>query len=108
MLLETKKEGKYLVAYPLGRLDLTASVQVEEELSKLIDAGNHNIILNLKNVDYMSSSGFRTCISILRKLNVLGGTFKICEIQPEVNRIFEVIELNSLFDVFSNEKEASS
>ena len=104
--METRKEGKSVIAYPRGRLDIVTSAQLEDELAKLIDEGCLHLILNLKDVEYMSSSGFRACISTLRKLNVREGSLKICAIQPGVNRIFEVIELNSLFDVYITEEEA--
>ncbi len=104
--MRTQKNGDHLIVYPEGRLDLHISSQIEEELAKLVDEGNHHIILNLRDVEYMSSSGFRACIATLRKLNTHNGSFKICCVQPDVSRIFEVIELNSLFDVYKTEEEA--
>ena len=105
--MDTKKEGQKLIVYPKGRLDLAASSQAEEEIFRLIDnEGHHHLILNLKGVDYMSSSGFRVCIAVLRKLNTCKGTFKLCCVQPSVYRIFEVIELKSLFNVYETEEEA--
>ncbi len=104
--METKKVDKSLVAYPKGRLDLSLSSQLEEELSKLIDEGNLHIVLNFKNVEYMSSSGFRACIATLRKLNMCEGSLKISCIHSDVSRIFEVMELDSLFDIYETEEEA--
>ena len=106
IILNTKKEDKYLIVYPKGRLDLAISSQVEDELNNLVSSGHSHIILNMKDVEYMSSSGFRACISVLRKLKVVNGSLKICNVQPDVNRIFEVIELDSLFDVYKTEEEA--
>lgn len=104
--MKTKQEGKSLVVYPEGRLDIVTSAQLEDELASIIEKGQYHLILNLQGVDYMSSSGFRVCIATLRKVNAREGTLKICSIQPNVNRIFEVIELNSLFDVYPNEESA--
>ncbi|NUM42506.1 MAG: STAS domain-containing protein [Leptospiraceae bacterium] len=73
----------------------------------MIDEGGHKkVLLNMDGVEYMSSSGFRACISILRKLNTEGGMLKICNIKPSVKRIFDVIELTSLFDIFESEEAA--
>lgn len=96
-----------LVVYLEGRLDVSVANQVEENLSELIDNGGYTqVLLNMKDVDYMSSSGFRACISTLRKLNSKGGTLKISNIKPAVKRIFDVIELTSLFDIYETENEA--
>lgn len=96
-----------LVVYLEGRLDVSIANQVEENLSELIDNGGYTkVLLNMKDVDYMSSSGFRACISTLRKLNSKGGALKICNIKPAVKRIFDVIELTSLFDIYETENEA--
>ncbi len=106
-MLNTKKVGEKLVVYLEGRLDVSVANEVEEELARLIDNENQkHIILNMDKVEYMSSSGFRACIATLRKLNAQEGTLKLCNIRPSVRRIFDVIELTSLFDIFENESEA--
>lgn len=107
-MLNTKKVGDKLVVYLEGRLDVSVANEVEEELGKLIDENNHHIILNMEAVEYMSSSGFRACIATLRKLNAREGTLKLCAIRPSVRRIFDVIELTSLFDIYETEAEAQA
>jgi stage II sporulation protein AA (anti-sigma F factor antagonist) len=54
----------------------------------------------------MSSSGFRVAIALLRKLSDKGGALKICCLKPAVKRIFDVIELTSLFEIYDTEEEA--
>jgi len=106
-LLNTKKVGDKLVVYLEGRLDVSVANEVEEELARLIDSDNQrHIVLNMDKVEYMSSSGFRACIATLRKLNSREGTLKLCNIRPSVKRIFDVIELTSLFDIYDTEAEA--
>ena len=107
-MLNTKKVGENLVVYLEGRLDVSVANEVEEELGKLIDEGNKFIVLNMEKVEYMSSSGFRACIATLRKLNAREGSLKLCAIKPSVRRIFDVIELTSLFDIYESESEALS
>jgi len=106
LLNNTIKNG-ILVVYLEGRLDVSVANEVEEGLSELIDSGDHRkVVLNMDGIDYMSSSGFRACISTLRKLNAKEGALKMCNIKPAVKRIFDVIELTSLFDIYSSEEEA--
>ncbi|MCB1142145.1 MAG: STAS domain-containing protein [Leptospiraceae bacterium] len=104
---EIKKD--ILVVYLEGRLDVSVANEVEEGLAELIDNGDHKkVVLNMDGIEYMSSSGFRACISTLRKLNAKEGALKMCNIKPAVKRIFDVIELTSLFDIYSSEEEAIS
>jgi stage II sporulation protein AA (anti-sigma F factor antagonist) len=106
LLNNTIKNG-ILVVYLEGRLDVSVANEVEEGLAELIDSGDHKqVVLNMDGIDYMSSSGFRACISTLRKLNAKEGSLKMCNIKPAVKRIFDVIELTSLFDIYSSEEEA--
>ena len=108
LLNNTIKNG-ILVVYLEGRLDVSVANEVEEGLSELIDSGDHRkVVLNMDGIDYMSSSGFRACISTLRKLNAKEGALKMCNIKPAVKRIFDVIELTSLFDIYTSEDEAIS
>ena len=106
-MLQTKQVEDKLIVYLEGRLDVSVANEVEEELSRLIDQENQkHIILNMDKVEYMSSSGFRACIATLRKLNARDGSLKLTNIRPSVKRIFDVIELTSLFDIYESKEEA--
>lgn len=106
-MLKTKETDGKIIVYLEGRLDVSVSNEVEEGLTDLIEnQGKVNIILNMSGVDYMSSSGFRACISTLRKLNAKEGKLKISHIRPAVKRIFDVIELTSLFDIYETDEDA--
>ncbi|MES0490166.1 MAG: STAS domain-containing protein [Leptospirales bacterium] len=100
-------ENNKAIAYPVGRLDVAVSAELEEQLLQAVETnGLDGLILNMENVEYMSSSGFRVAIALLRKLSDKGGSLRICSLKPAVKRIFDVIELTSLFEIFDSEEEA--
>ncbi len=106
MLKHTVK-GEVLVVHLEGRLDVSVANEVEEGLAELIDKQDYRkVLLNMEGIEYMSSSGFRVCISTLRKLNAKEGSLKMSNIRPAVKRIFDVIELTTLFDIYATEDEA--
>lgn len=102
-----KVDGARAVAYLKGRLDVAVSGEIEESLLKEISEESIKyLVINMKDVEYMSSSGFRVAISILRKMRDKGGGLKVCCLKPTVKRIFDVIELTSLFEICETEEEA--
>ncbi len=106
--LEVKNLGNgKAVALLAGRLDVAISGEIEEKLMEFIDKEDiHNLVLNMDQVEYMSSSGFRVAIALLRRLKDKNGLLKICNLRPAVRRIFDVIELTTLFEIYDSEEEA--
>lgn len=103
----TNLSGEKAVAKLIGRLDVTVSGEVEEKLMEIIEKDNiRHLILNMEQVEYMSSSGFRVAIALLRRLKDKDGSLKICCVRPAVKRIFDVIELTSLFEIYDTQEEA--
>lgn len=95
------------IAYLHGRLDVAISGEIEIHLLKTIESKSlKHLVLNMADVEYMSSSGFRVMIALLRKLKDVKGSLKICCVRPAVKRIFDVIELTTLFDMYETEEEA--
>ena len=97
-----------MIAYLSGRIDISAANGIEVELNECIDSNNDVkfLLINMAEVEYLSSSGFRVMVALLRKLKDKGGALKLCSIKPEVQRIFDVIEMTSLFDIFPTEEAA--
>jgi anti-anti-sigma factor len=107
MDLKTKKEGNVIVVYLFGRLDVHLSADIEREINRIIkEEPSANLLLNLQDVEYMSSSGLRIFVSTMRILKENNRKLKLCNINSAVKKIFEVVELMDMFDIHESEAEA--
>jgi anti-sigma B factor antagonist len=67
---------------------------IGEELFHLVNQlGRRKILLNLDNVEYLSSAALGKFISLHKKLNSLGGRLILCNIDPEIDEVFDITEL---------------
>jgi anti-sigma B factor antagonist len=107
MNLKTKKVGNIVVVYLQGRLDVHLSADIEKEINKLIkDDPDSHLLLNLAGVEYMSSSGLRIFVSTMRILKESNRKLKLCSMNNAVKKIFEVVELMDMFEIYETEEEA--
>ena len=98
-----------IVVYLSGRIDVSLANQLDSELKSIVTDKKVNfVVLNMKDVEYISSSGFRVAISLLRKLKATEGVLRICSLNQEVRRAFDIIELASVFEIFDSEEQALS
>jgi anti-anti-sigma factor len=107
MDLKTKKVNNIIVIYLAGRLDVHLSADIEKEINKIInDETSSHLLLNLRDVEYMSSSGLRIFVSTMRILKETKRKLKLCNMNNAVKKIFEVVELMDMFDIYDNEEDA--
>jgi anti-anti-sigma factor len=107
MDLKNKTVGNVIVLYPAGRLDVHLSAEVEKEINSLIQSNpDSHLLLNLTEVDYMSSSGLRIFVSTMRVLKEANRKLKLCNMNNAVQKIFEVVELMDMFDIYDSEEKA--
>jgi len=107
MDLNFKKVENVILLYPLGRFDVNFSADFEKEINKLIknESTNH-FIFNLKDVEYISSSGLGVFMSIKRILKAEERKLVLCNMNSAVRTIFNIVKLNDMFDIFNSENEA--
>ncbi|MCZ8156613.1 MAG: STAS domain-containing protein [Leptospira sp.] len=105
MEIKTKKIGNHTLVHLNGRLDITHSDEVEAKLAEDVQGGTGDII-NLELISYISSSGIRIFVGMVRELDKQGRKLKLCCITPPVKKVFDVVELLDLFEVFDTEQEA--
>lgn len=107
MDLQLRVEDKYIIIYLTGPLDAKSVREVEEDLERVVSLhSDKDIIFNLTEVRYMSSSGLRIFISIKNSLFETGKQLKICHLADSVRKVFEMTKVTELFDIFSDEAGA--
>ena len=83
-----QKEGAALTIGLEGRLDTVTAPQLEGELRADLD-GVTELILDLKDLDYISSAGLRVLLSTQKTMN-RQGSMTIRNVKPEIMEIFDV------------------
>jgi anti-sigma B factor antagonist len=89
-----------------GYIDTTTSSELEHALNSLLKAGSYNIIIDLGNVDYVSSAGWGIFISEIKGIREKGGDLKLVRMIPEVYEVFELLEFHFILKAFDTIDEA--
>ena len=96
-----EKQGNTLTVRPAGRIDTATSPLLERELrTRLEDI--QAVILDLSNVEYVSSAGLRLMLATAQRMEDRGGSMKVIHVKEH---ILEVFELVGFMDVVSVEPD---
>jgi anti-sigma B factor antagonist len=85
-----------------GRVDSNTAPAFEEALKNVIEGGQHNVILELTEVEFMSSAGLRGMVSSLKACKSGGGNLVIAAPSNRVVEVMQLAGLTSLFGVFDD------
>ena len=98
MELNFVKNKNIITVYLRGRLDIHKTEKIEKEIMSLLaHEKSCHIIFNLRDVEYVSSSGLRLFISVITQLRQRGKQLVLCNLNSSVRKILDVVELNGLF-----------
>jgi anti-anti-sigma factor len=105
VVLEDQR-GKIRVVRLLGILDITTSNQLEQKLRELLDGGDKALVLDLKHLDFISSSGLRVLhMASVRAKNHFG-KIVLCGLNESVEMVFQTSGFSKLLTVVGTQDEA--
>jgi anti-sigma B factor antagonist len=79
------------------KLDELSIAAIGEELFRLVDElGRRKVLLNLDNVEYLSSAALGKFITLKKKLNSVGGRLILCNIAPQICDIIDITDLDKI------------
>ena len=101
-----KQEKYVIVSLQEGKLDATVSSDLKIILQELQLEGVKNIIIDLKEVKYIDSSGLSALIVGNHLCKDAAGTMILCQISDHAMKIIKISQLNSVFDILPTAAEA--
>lgn len=107
MNLKTEKKNDIMVInVKEERLDAHNSGVLKSEMQKLFDEGTKNILVDLKDVRFIDSSGLGALVSGFKNAISHQGNLKLSTLQPQVKSMFELTRLHRVFEIFASTAEA--
>lgn len=79
---------------------------ISKHLHDLLEKGKKNVVIDLGNVSYISSSGLGILISGLASMKNGGGILKLANISNKVEGLLSITKLNQIFEKFDTVDQA--
>jgi anti-sigma B factor antagonist len=105
-LKSVRRKGTATIAVPFGEVDLQRSPALYRELLQLCDARPKKLVIDLREVTYMDSSGVSTLVEIFRRTKSFAGELVLLAPTARVRSMFEIAKLDHFFTIVDGEEEA--
>ena len=94
-------QGCQLILFqPQGRLDLQGGMTLGEQMADLAPQRDDLWVIDLAAVDFMDSSGLVALVTGLKAARQSGCRLVLCNVQAPVRLIFELTQLDLVFEIF--------
>src|SRR6185369_9877677 len=90
MKLMVQVNDDVTVLEPFGRLDSTTAKELVDRLIALVQAGRNAIVIDLRNIIYITSTGFHALLTANRVTTEKQGKLALCGVIGNVRRLFEI------------------
>ena len=106
MEITQEKQDNVNVVSVKGRLDAGTSGSLEEALNSLVEAGEGKVLVDCRELDYISSAGLRVLLAGAKQFKKLDGSIALSALNPNVKQVFEISGFTSIFPIYATREEA--
>lgn len=103
MNFQVVEQNKYsVITSQVDKLNASNAPELKSQLVNLNKNSVNNIIIDLSNTSYCDSSGLSAILSANRLCKNSGGKFILCGLQPNVQKMIEISQLNRVLNIESD------
>ena len=97
--LTTRSEGGRTVVEVGGEIDVYTAPKLRDKLDQLIEAGNHQLVVDLERVEFMDSAALGVLVGALRKMEAHDGSLSLVCTRERLLKIFRITHLDKAFEI---------
>ncbi len=102
MINVDRKDKIDIVSFSTSKINALITDDIRDEINKLSATSNPRIIIDLKGVEYIDSSGFSCFLSVMKSVRNNYGIIKVVNPDPKVMELFKMLHLNTVFQIFDD------
>ncbi len=109
MLRSDLKNGINIIHFEeVDKITALNAELIKKELNAFFNKPNSKLVINLQKIAYIDSTGFGTFLSIMKTSQSTGGEFKICNVNQDIMKLFRLLHLDNIFEIYNNVDECVS
>jgi anti-sigma B factor antagonist len=88
-----------------GILDGIRGNQLRQEVSEIVKNGSDILLIDLKDVKFVDSSGLGALVSAMQMVRKAESKLFVCSVNDQVRMLFELTKLDRIFQTFADKDE---
>ena len=97
--------GEVTVLEVKGRIDSTTAPVLGEKLTGALATPQRRLVLDLRQLEYISSAGFRVLLLAAKRAEEAGSRFVLCSVSGKVRQLFDLGGFLDLFPISASREE---
>ncbi len=93
---------------PSGILDGIRGNQLRREISDIVASGVDIVLIDLKNVKFVDSSGLGALVSAMQMVRKADGKLFLCSVSDQVQMLFQLTRMDRIFQFYADKDEFNS
>lgn len=102
MNIQTRQQERATVISACGKIDATTAPAFETSLADLIEAGHLHQVLDLGEVEYISSAGLRVILASAKSLKSKEGTLLLANARGPVKEVIDISGFSTVFSIYDS------
>lgn len=102
MISVEKKDKIDIISFSVGRINALIIDEISDGILKVLDNSNSKVIIDLKGVEYIDSSGFGCFLSVMKAARNSYSELKFANPEPRVIELLEMLHLHTVFQIYSD------
>ena len=105
--IEKREKERIFILDLKGRMILgPEDLALRQQMQSLLDSGRNKVILNLKDVSDIDSTGLGTMVSFALRFRESGGKLVLLHLSGEHAKLPDILKLNTVFETYQDEVAA--
>ena len=106
MEITEERRGDNLILRIIGKLDSSTSKDLEEKILSIIASSQGKLVIDLSQLDYVSSAGLRVFLLAAKRMDGAKGKMILCSLKDAVKQVFDIAGFSSLLTLTASTEEA--
>ncbi|HNW57634.1 MAG TPA: STAS domain-containing protein [Bacteroidales bacterium] len=97
-----RKDNVTIISFNIHKINALVTDEIRETITKEFDNSNSKVVIDLKGVEYIDSSGFGCFLSIMKAARNNYGFVKFANPEPRVMDVFKILNLHTVFQIYDD------
>lgn len=102
MISVEKRDKIDIISFTVDKINALITDQVKDEIMRVLESDSSRVVINLKGVNYIDSSGFACLLSIMKTARINYCIVKFACPEPPVMEVLKTLHLHTVFEIFDD------